>query len=276
MRVHPGVAGGFFVCCLAGAPAAAQTAVEPHSLRWDPALDLTVTIGGGATWIISEIYKGELAPRHCRWCDVDSVDDSVRRALVWRDTALADTLSNVTGFVLMPLSSIGLDALAAAHQRALGSVPEDALLIAETGVIAANVTQLTKLLVGRERPFVHALPPEQKSLTPQPSDNNFSFFSGHTTEAFALATAAGTVCTMRGYRWAPPVWPVGGAVAATTAYLRIAADKHWLTDVVVGAAIGFAVPYLFHSAVDDPPSAPTARSVRTLGLPLGTGFTLLW
>jgi membrane-associated phospholipid phosphatase len=43
---------------------------------------------------------------------------------------------------------------------------------------------------------------------------------------------------------------VGGALATGTAYLRIAADRHWLSDVIVGmltgVAVGIAVPLLFH------------------------------
>jgi membrane-associated phospholipid phosphatase len=269
-------AAGVALCqCLASAPAIAQT----RQLRWDPAVDVTVTIGGAAAWIASEVLKGDLAPSHCRWCEVNAVDADARAAMIWRDTSSADSVSNITGFILAPVAAIGLDALAAAHEGAVGNVPEDALLVTEAGVIAADVNQLTKMLVGRERPFVHALAPEQKGSTPQPSDNNLSFFSGHTTEAFALAAASGTIGTLRGYRWAPLAWGVGGAAAATTAYLRIAADKHWLTDVlvgmVVGAGIGFAVPYFFHPAVTDSPSSSSA-ALRAPLLPAGTAMTFAW
>jgi membrane-associated phospholipid phosphatase len=242
-------------------------------------VDVTVTAAGAALWVSSELLKVDLAPRTCRWCAVDGVDDRVRDALVWRNPSSADVISNVTGFVLVPLAAVGLDALAAAHEGALHEVPEDALLVLEAGVVAANVTQLTKMLVGRERPFVHALAPEDKRLTEQPADNDLSFFSGHTTEAFALAAASGTISTMRGYRWAPLVWGAGGAFAATTGYLRIAADKHWLTDVVVGmvvgAAIGFAVPYVFHSAVEDPTRTSTSPQ-RAPSLPVSTLMTMAW
>ena len=55
---------------------------------------------------------------------------------------------------------------------------------------------------------------------------------------------------MRRYRWTGVIWAVGLAGAATVGYLRIAADQHYFTDVLVGAAagsaIGFAVPYGFH------------------------------
>jgi membrane-associated phospholipid phosphatase len=264
--------------CLAGAPAAAQEGPQSNALRWSPVLDLTMAAGGADVWLATETLKPYLAPSRCRWCDVGPLDASVRDALVWRDTASADTLSNVTGFFLMPLAAVGLDALAAAHDGVRGNVGEDTVLIAEAGVVAANVTQLTKMLVGRERPFVHALSPDRRRLTDQPSDNNFSFFSGHTAEAFALATAWGTVGTMRGYRWAPLAWSVGGVVAATTAYLRIAADKHWLTDVVVGAVVGagvgFAVPFIFHSGVDGPAPRTTAAAARRT--PVLPAMTILW
>ncbi len=56
---------------------------------------------------------------------------------------------------------------------------------------------------------------------------------------------------MRGYRLAPWIWGAGLSLAVATAYLRIAADRHYASDVTVGAAIGsltgFAVPYLFHN-----------------------------
>src|SRR5437773_2754644 len=83
------------------------------------------------------------------------------------------------------------------------------LAIAEAGVIAADLNQLVKFIAGRERPFVHALAPDQKALTLHPSDNNLSFFSGHTTATMAVAVAAGTVASMRRYDWAPLVWATG-------------------------------------------------------------------
>jgi membrane-associated phospholipid phosphatase len=265
----------FALAAVTSEPAHAQS--QPvRTLRWDPAIDGTVTAGGAAIWIASELLKSTLAPRTCRWCEVDCTDARVRDELLWRNPGAADAASNVT-LVLMPLLAIGGTALAAAHDGVPGNIGEDALLVAEASVVAGDLTQLTKLLVGRERPFVHALAPEDKALTRQPADNNLSFFSGHASETFALASASGTIATMRGYRWAPVVWSVGGVVAAVTAYLRIAADKHWLTDVVVGAAVGagvgFALPYVFHSA--DDASGASARA-RLRAAPLPAGVVLSW
>ena len=73
--------------------------------------------------------------------------------------------------------------------------------------------------------------------------------------AFSLATSAGTVASMRKHRLAPLMWVAGLSFATTGAYLRIAADRHYATDVltgaVVGSAIGFSVPYFAHRQVND-------------------------
>ncbi|HEY2512712.1 MAG TPA: phosphatase PAP2 family protein [Polyangiaceae bacterium] len=272
---------GAALLVMVGSPAAsAQT--HDRSLRWDPALDATVTVLGLGAWVASELLKGELAPSECRWCAANGLDSGVREALVWKDPAAADRLSNVTGFLLVPALAIGLDALAAAHEGGLGGAPEDALLMTEAAVIAADVNQLAKLVVGRERPFVHALPPEEKARNPHPSDNDLSFFSGHTTEAFAIAAASGTIGELRGYRWAPLAWGVGGAFAATTGYLRIGADKHWLTDVVVGAlvgvGIGVALPVVFHPAEDTPSPVTTTGALagKRLPAPVVPNLSFVW
>jgi membrane-associated phospholipid phosphatase len=246
---------------LVACPAGAQI----RELRYDSVADLAVTLGGGAAWLVSESFKPQLAPAACRWCAVGALDSGVRGSLVWSDPASANSASNLIAFVAAPLVAVGVDALAASHDGASDRVAVDALLIAEATILAADVNQLTKFLVARERPFVHALPDARKPLTPDPADNDLSFFSGHTTETFALAAAAGTVATMRGYSWAPLAWTAGGALAVTTAYLRIAADKHWLTDVVagvlLGGAVGAAVPYLLHRPADAPaPSPPQATT----------------
>jgi membrane-associated phospholipid phosphatase len=109
----------------------------------------------------------------------------------------------------------------------------------------------SSLLVARERPYVQTVRAGDNGRRRHTDDDDVSFFSGHTTEAFALASAAGTVATMRGYRWAPVTWVFGGGLAAGTGYLRLAADRHWFTDVlvgmIVGVGIGMAVPLLLHA-----------------------------
>jgi membrane-associated phospholipid phosphatase len=260
-------------------PARAEPAV--HDLRHDVAADAVVTGVLGVGWIASEIAKPWLAPRACRVCSRDAagrdtlnpVDRGVRDAVRWERSGGPDVASYVTGFALAPVSAYGGLALAAAHDGHASGAGVDALLVTEAVVVAAAVNQAVKFAVGRERPFVHALPADRKRATSQPSDNDLSFFSGHTTLAFSLASAAGTVATLRGYRAAPLVWASGIGLGVITGELRIAADKHYFSDVVTGAlvgtAIGALVPLLAHPRADAPGSvtgAPASAPAATLSV----------
>lgn len=69
-----------------------------------------------------------------------------------------------------------------------------------------------------------------KRVRPNKEDDR-SFFSGHSSSAFV---GAGLLCTMKKHCTEALV------VAGLTGYLRMAADKHYLSDVVIGAGIGYA------------------------------------
>ncbi len=238
------------------AKALAAAAPARPMLTYDLPADLTWVGVGGAAWITMELAKPYLAPSTCRWCNPPGFDTSVKSGLRWSNIKAADTLSNVSGFVLVPLAAYGLDA--AFVLTSGGTVKEwavDALVITEAIVAASDVNQFVKFSIGRERPFVYDLVPDGKGTTSAPGDNNLSFYSGHTALGFSAAVSAGTIATMKGYKAAPWIWATGLTIAATTGYLRIAADKHYFTDVALGAltgaAIGFAVPYLHRPCVEN-------------------------
>jgi membrane-associated phospholipid phosphatase len=210
---------------------------------------IAAAVLGGGLYISSETFlKDDLAPADCRWCDPPGLDRSIRDAAVWRDRDLAGSLSNLSGYVLAPVVGLGLTMLASSGTRADRPARwiDDALPIVEAAVASGLVNQVVKLGVGRQRPFVSYADPGR----PADLDDNLSFYSGHTTLTFAIASSAGLVAHRRGYRLEALIWSAGYALAATTGYLRIAADKHYLTDVatgaVVGTAIGLAVPLLLH------------------------------
>ena len=214
---------------------------------------LSFSLAGGLAYVLSEgVFKEDLAPSGCRWCgdDLNPVDLNVRNLLVWDDPGLAVDISNGTGYVAAPVLGFGLLALAAWRDDATDQIVDDQLIVLEAAIGGALLNQTVKFIAGRERPFVRALPDEQKGLTDSPEDNNLSFFSGHTTFTFSLAVASGTVASLRGYRSAPWIWASGLTLAGATGYLRMAGDKHYFTDVltgaVVGSFVGFAVPYWLH------------------------------
>jgi membrane-associated phospholipid phosphatase len=233
---------------LAAAMAAPARAQEPpRPLRYDPGADLAVTGAAALTWAALGLLGPELAPPSCRWCTPPTLDEKIQAALLWRDPRAAAVASDVVGLAALPagLFAFGFFSARAAGDRDAFWV--DTLVIAEAASIAAALNTGVKYLAGRQRPYAWY---GREPFYDDPHDDNLSFYSGHTTMAFASATAAGTVYLLRGYRGAP--WVLGGglALAAFTGYLRIAADKHWFTDVLVGAAagslVGWAVPYLFH------------------------------
>jgi membrane-associated phospholipid phosphatase len=196
----------------------------------------------GITYLTLEFgLNAELSPTHCRWCTPDAFDAAMADALAWRNTDLANTFSNATGYVLSPvLMSAGLVAAGWGHgtRRAF----DDVAPIVEAAIVASLAQHLFKLTVARARPYAyHAAP---GTLEPN-VENDVSFWSGHSSLTFSLAVAAGSVADLRGYSLAPAIWASGLTLATLTGYLRIAADKHWTTDVMAGAAVGTILGYVW-------------------------------
>lgn len=268
----------------------AQETAPPH--RRDPreqrddtlgaslAVDVPVTAGAAAAWLAGELLRDQLAPTACRWCIPNVVDETVARAAVWGTPALASSLSDLGVYGVLPVAIVGgLLGASARDNRFGGQLAWDLLLVAEAVAVSQAANQAAKFLVARERPFVHWLPHDQKALTAQPSDNNLSFYSGHTTFAFALVTSGWTVARMRGYSWAPAFLYLGLPLAMTVGYLRMGAGKHYLGDVLVGAALGSAfgilVPALHRLGRFLSPPGTTA-SVWLVPLPGGALASCGW
>ncbi len=109
----------------------------------------------------------------------------------------------------------------------------------DASVINVAYTELLKVTVQRERPN---------------GQDNKSFPSGHTSNAFALAAVA-----QRHYGWklGVPAYAVAAVVGAS----RLEQDKHWLSDVVAGATLGYIVGRTVvrvNGKPIDPPAGKTA------------------
>lgn len=232
------------------APARADDAIDTGRTDKTRLWHGLAVVAGGALYLNSElVFKDLISPDGCRWCGPWWFDARARRALAWDDGAAADRISNSTAFIAAPLVAAGGLVLSTIDDPSLRRWYDDVVPVLQAGIGASLLNQLVKVIVARERPFVH-----YGTANVQPENDRYtSFFSGHTTLAFALATSAGTVATLRGYQLAPALWAVGGGLAVATAYLRIGADAHYATDVIAGAligsAIGVAVPLLLHRDV---------------------------
>ncbi|MBA2480517.1 MAG: phosphatase PAP2 family protein [Planctomycetes bacterium] len=111
-----------------------------------------------------------------------------------------------------------------------------ALVAIESLAVSGVFNQALKYATHRHRP--NSGDDRSTWSGPSLSTTNLSFASGHTTAAFALATSLA-----EGYSdvvWVPPL--VYG-LATATALARMELDKHWASDVFVGALIGYGTAH---------------------------------
>ncbi len=227
-------------CALFGLLLAAPLArAEIGLLRVDTKWHARAT--GVATVLALALASPHFAPGHCEFCGSDRIDDAARARLLWRNPAAARLTSDILVNGVLPAAVLLNSAWYARDAGEPSAFWMDALVMTEVAALTADVNGVSKDAVARRRP---------SAGRNAGGGGARSFFSGHTSFAFALATSAGTISTLRGYPSAPWMWAGGMAVATGVGYLRIAGDAHWLTDVVAGAAIGglvgFAVPWTFH------------------------------
>lgn len=230
-----------------------------------------LAVGGAITvYAISETVAKPLLTRDdCVWCSPNGLDDGVRDALVWDDREAAHAASNLTGFVLAPLGATGLLLASALGQDETWSTfADDMIVVLEAAAYSQIVVQAIKFAVSRERPYSYYGTVE---IDPDRRDENLSFLSGHSALVFSIAVSAGVVAHQREYKLEPVIWATGLGLAATTAYLRIGADRHYFTDVMagslLGATAGLVIPMLTGSLgnLDSISVAPTPGGVALSG-----------
>ncbi len=102
--------------------------------------------------------------------------------------------------------------------------------IAATMAIGAIITNVVlKNTVCRSRPFHDEEMEELTTLIKEPTD--WSFPSGHTTAAFAVA---GIITRMCSEVWGKAAYAIAGLIGFSRLYLGV----HYPTDVLVGLAVG--------------------------------------
>jgi membrane-associated phospholipid phosphatase len=113
----------------------------------------------------------------------------------------------------------------------------------QTLILAEALPLTLKGITQRTRPFAYN---EDAPLGEKQTPNaKRSFFSGHTSVAFAMAVFLSTVYSdyHPNSHWRHFVWGVSLIAASTVGYLRYAAGKHFPTDIITGAVVGSALGY---------------------------------
>ena len=262
---------------------AAPAGAQGRELRYELHLDAPITASAIGLVVGSELLKADLVPDHCRWCDrdgdrdaLDFLDRGARNAFRWEDRKLAAQTSDVLGFIASPILSFGGLTIAAAEDHAEKRTPVDVLIVVECVAMSAVLNQIVKFVVARERPYAHERSVSGWLEPPKKPDDNLSFWSGHTSLTFTLAAAGGAVAALGGYDHAPLVMGVSGSLALATGYLRIAADKHYFTDVltgaVMGSAMGILLPIVFHGRTSETSTPQTTAPLTTQAFSFGSSF----
>jgi len=108
----------------------------------------------------------------------------------------------------------------------------------EAIVVSGAGTGLIKGIAGRARPYLNDNDPDSFVLDRGFHGGDSSFPSGHATAAFATAA----VVSGESARWWPNaarvITPAAYGSATLVALARIYSNKHWASDVIMGAGIG--------------------------------------
>jgi membrane-associated phospholipid phosphatase len=121
------------------------------------------------------------------------------------------------------------------------TVAASGLRAIEAIAVSGTVTSVLKMAFGRARPFLSPDDPSDFQFFRRleaPDGGYTAMPSGHATAAFAFASAVTGEVRLRAPQHARTVGVLTYGAAAVTAYARMHDDRHWLSDVTVGAGIG--------------------------------------
>lgn len=260
-----------------------QQPEEPKKYPWRyhrfDTLDVIVTLVGGAGFMY--VHFGVDAPQEARWSSTALLDDDARDWFVadsreGRDRA--DTISDVLWYTPMALPWLDLAFPLFADDWNLDTAWQMTAINFQAFAVSGFVSRAGHRFVGRARPDV-----AECLEDPEYNRNCFAgsysgFPSGHTSTA---AVGAGLVCShhlelgLFGSDVADGLaCGLSASMAVGTGVARMAADRHYISDVIVGAAIGFgsglALPMLRHYREPSPESGDAA-SLRWTVVPSPQG-----
>ena len=223
---------------------------SPYKVSWDT--DGYILGGGGAAALAGFLLDRSVSP--LTTAEVDNLDrESINRfdrSATYRYSETAENASDVlfgiavaTPFLLLTDRTMRTD------WRTV------TLMYLETCSFIGASTMFAKGSVERFRPFVYNSDvPINKKLT---SDARKSFFSGHTTVAFASAVFLSTVYSdyNPNSKWRPYLWASSLFMASVVGYSRYGAGAHFPTDIllgaIVGSAIGYVVPWMHRAGKEN-------------------------
>jgi len=210
--------------------------------------DASIDVYNGLTWLGGAGAISFLSDPSRRWTHVNGFDSGIQDGLRLDSSQARQDADSASDFALafnvavLPAAAIGAS-FARRHDcietwEMFGNAVESVSL-------ALFVAEGIKQITGRERPFGDRCrrdPPHDANCH-DGDDRHSSFVSGHATLA---AAGAGVTCRFALARDAFGASPaaragpcaLGVATALVAGTLRVASDRHWGTDVLVGFGLG--------------------------------------
>lgn len=222
-----------------------------HALEHTDTRFLALELGGSVAFAGVMLLAAGPSPKDCKWCGSNGFDEAVRGLLRADNPRAPAGLSHALSMGAAPALALGALVPPALMTGGGREALENVVIALDAVAVTFGITQFTKRTVARERPAEHHGVYSATEYADKDYERFQSFFSGDTSLAFSLASSATTISFLRGYSVAPYVLGMGSVIAFGTAGLRIAADMHWATDVLTGAAVGtavgFGMPYFLHA-----------------------------
>ncbi|HWF85650.1 MAG TPA: phosphatase PAP2 family protein [Vicinamibacterales bacterium] len=270
------------VCVAAGAGRADEPAFahdeSPYHIRLD--VDIGTVVLGGILWAGTSFIGNTTAPPFCGGTNTPPCDASQLNAFdrlaVGHSSQPARTAADVLSVIPVAYLAIDMADVGFYHWK---TYLADLWVVAEVLAWNGAVQDIVRRAVRRPRPFLYTpgVYPSERDR----AEAGLSFYSGHTSFAFALATAASYTFTLRHpkswVRWL--VWPGLMAVASIEPILRVYSGDHFPTDVIVagvaGSAIGLLIPALHRRTARSTPKVLTGLRLVPTSTPDATMISLV-
>jgi len=140
-----------------------------------------------------------------------------------------------------------------------------AMLGVKSYLLSGVMVQIPKYLFNRHRPYHNDGPNVWDG--PFTGDYYKSFFSGHTTSVFAVATIVASEYNETIY---VPV--ISYTIASFSALSRVNDNKHWVSDVFAGAIYGYAIGKLIYNHNNWKINISPYKNSETTGIALSKNF----
>ncbi len=241
-------------------------------------LDIGVIVVGSVLTSVPRIMVNEGDGPWCGLeCDVNDVN-AFDRATMSDGSQTAGDISDYVMFSFIPLTFVfdAIDVGVSKPHDGWRGFGVDLLVLLETMAVTLGINGLVAMVVRRPRPYVYDKSDSDDFRTE--GEAAMSFYSGHTSLVFALATAYSRLFMLR-HPASPliaPIWIFTYAAAGTVGALRVVSSAHFLSDmlvgVVTGVGFGLLVPWL-HELPDKNGSSSHSTQARVQMRPYFSGMS---